>query len=277
MAFKFGDLIIDRIVEGVAETISGDGKLLYRLTNLQEATIEITADSVDAVDGTGTVIKTFYRGKQGTFTATNSTISLPIIGAMSGSEGAINASADAPIVMPRIITASRASGTNDVAVSMPGVTDTSLTGHNVIVHVVENNGTLGDQIPASALAMTAPGTGETASTLSITDTTATHKSWIIKYDRTVTANGIKIINESDKFPKTVKLTLKVLVVDPCEPDIVRAAYVVFPSFQPSAEVSISFSTDSTIDYTGTLQVAYCGTEKVLYEIYVCSDDEEEAA
>ena len=157
MAFKFGDLIIDRIVEGVAEVISGAdaGKLLYRLTNLQEATIEITADSVDAVDGTGTVIKTFYRGKQGTFTATNSTISLPIIGAMSGSEGAINASADAPIVMPRIITASRASGTNDVAVSMPGVTDTSLTGHNVIVHVVENNGTLGDQIPASALALTA--------------------------------------------------------------------------------------------------------------------------
>lgn len=58
------DLIVDRIVEGVAEVISGAdaGKLLYRLTNLQEATIEITADSVDAVDGQGTLIKTFYRG-----------------------------------------------------------------------------------------------------------------------------------------------------------------------------------------------------------------------
>ena len=67
MAFKLGDLIIDRIVEGIAEVISGEdaGKLLYRLTNLQEATIDITADSVDAVDGQGTLIKTFYRGKQG--------------------------------------------------------------------------------------------------------------------------------------------------------------------------------------------------------------------
>lgn len=41
--------------------------------------------------------------------------------------------------------------------------------------------------------------------------------------------------------------------------------------------TITFSTDATIDFTGKLQTAYCGTEKVLYEIYVCSDDEEEVA
>ena len=277
MAFKLGDLIIDRIVEGVAEVISGAdaGKLLYRLTNLQEATIEVTADSVDAVDGQGTLIKTFYRGKQGTFTATNSTISLPVIDAMSGTDAEIASAANA-ITMPRIITASRASGTDAVEVALPGITDTSLTNHNVIVHHVELSGTLGDQIPAASLSL-AGATSGTASILSITDTNANHKAWIIKYDRNVTANGIKIVNRSDAFPKTVKLTLKVLIVDPCEPDTVRAAYVVLPSFQPSAEVSIQFSTDATIDYTGKLQTSYCGTEKVLYEIYVCSDDEEEAA
>lgn len=60
MAFKLGDLVIDRIVDGVAE--NSRGELQFILTNLQEASIEVTADSVDAVDGTGTVIKTFYRG-----------------------------------------------------------------------------------------------------------------------------------------------------------------------------------------------------------------------
>ena len=64
---------------------------------------------------------------------------------------------------------------------------------------------------------------------------------------------------------------------PCETDVVRAAYVVFPNFQPSPEVSIGFSTDSTLDFNGRLQTSYCGAQKVLYEIYVCSDDEEEAA
>lgn len=61
MAFKLGDLVVDRIINGVAEKSNGD--LLYTLTNLQEASIEITADSTDAVDGTGAIIKTFYRGR----------------------------------------------------------------------------------------------------------------------------------------------------------------------------------------------------------------------
>ncbi len=59
MAFNLGDLIIDRIVLGVAE--DSRGNLLYSLTNLQEATISITADTQEATDGTGAVIKTFYR------------------------------------------------------------------------------------------------------------------------------------------------------------------------------------------------------------------------
>lgn len=268
MAFKLGDLVIDRIVEGVAE--KSDGTLLYRLTNLQEATIDVTADTVEAVDGTGTVIKTFYRGKQGEFTATNSTISLPIIGAMSGTD-TVNATSEAPITMPRILT------TTTKEVALPGITDTSLTNHKVVVNYVENNGTLGDAIPSTSLSLTAPGTGETASKLTITDADTSHKAWIVKYNRSVTDNGIQIVNRSDAFPKTVKLTLKVLIVDPCQPDTIRAAYVVLPSFQPSPEVSIQFSTDATIDYSGRLQTSYCGTEKVLYQIYVCSDDEEEAA
>jgi len=267
MAFKLGDLVIDRIVEGIAESPS-DGTLLYRLTNLQEATIDITADSVDAVDGTGTVIRTFYRGKQGEFTATNSLVSLPIIGAMSG-EDSVQASAAAPILMPRIVT------TASKEVVMHGITDTSLTDHKVVVNYVEANGTLGDQIPAENLSLAAP-TGEaTASTLTITDEDASHKAWIVKYERSVTENGIKIQNRSDKFAKTVKLTLKVLIVDPCEPDVIRAAYVILPSFQPSPELSIQFSTDATIDYTGRMQVSYCGAEKVLYEIVVCGDDAED--
>lgn len=51
MAFKIDDFIIDRIQMGIAETTSGE--LLYTLTQLSEATIETTAESVDAVDNTG--------------------------------------------------------------------------------------------------------------------------------------------------------------------------------------------------------------------------------
>lgn len=264
MAFNLGDLIIDRIVLGVAE--DSQGNLLYTLTNLQEATISITADTQEATDGTGAVIKTFYRAKTGEFTATNSTINLPIIGAMSGTD-AVYAANDAALSMPRIITTSKAT-----AVELPGITDNGASS-NIVVYGINENGTLGDKYAASAYAITAGN----PSKITITPASEDDKMWLIKYDRNVTANGVKISNRSDQFPKSCKLTLKVLIVDPCEPDTVRAAYVVLPSFQPSPEMEIGFSTDSTIDFSGRLQTSYCGSEKVLYEIYVCSDDEEEAA
>lgn len=268
MAFKLGDLIVDRIVEGVGEVASGGnaGKLLYRLTNLQEASINVTADSVDAVDGTGAVIKTFYRGKQGEFTATNSTLSLPIIEQMSGTS-AQEASVSNAINMPMIITT-----TSKTGIELPGITDDGSNAH-IVVNVVSQNGALGREIATANLTVT---TGS-PSTLEISGTTADETMFIIKYNRNVTENGILIQNESNKFPTTHKLTLKVLIVDPCAPDIIRAAYIVCPSFQPSAEIDFTISTDATLDFTGVLQTSYCGTEKVLYQVYVCADDEEDAA
>lgn len=274
MAFKLGDLIIDRIIVGVAETTQGE--LLYTLTNLQDATIDITSDSVDAVDGTGAVIKTFYRAKTGEFTATNSTVNLPIIGAMSGSD-AEYASAQNALTIPMIITTASATGT-----VLPGMTAEGKAGR-IVVNAVAKNGTLGDAYELAASGTTEktfiindPASGSSDYTITFNPQTGDER-WIVKYDRQVTENGVKIANRSDAFPKTVKQTQKVLIVDPCEPDVVRAAYVVLPSFQPSADISVSFTTDGTLDFSGTLQTSYCGTDKVLYEIYVCADDEEDAA
>lgn len=266
MAFKLGDLVVDRIITGVAE--NSRGELLYTLTNLQEASINISADSEDAVDGTGAVIKTFYRAKTGEFTATNSTLNLPIIGAMSGTDP-VYASASNPLTIPRIITTAQTTG-----IELVGLTDAGTTA-NIRVYSINNNGTLGDKYTTTQYTVTA-GVDNNPSTMAITPANGDTK-WIIEYDRVVTANGIKIANRSDAFPKSCKLTLKVLIVDPCETDVVRAAYVVLPNFQPSPEVEVAFSTDSTLDFTGKLQTSYCGTDKILYEILVCSDDEEEVA
>ena len=65
MAFTLDDIIIDRIQYGYAEDF--DGNPLYVLTQLQDATINITAESTDAVDNQGTLIKRFWKGKTGEF------------------------------------------------------------------------------------------------------------------------------------------------------------------------------------------------------------------
>lgn len=53
-------------------------------------------------------------------------------------------------------------------------------------------------------------------------------------------------------------------------------YIVLPSFQPSPETTIALGGDDTsIDFTGDLQVNYCSTTKDLYTVYFCPDDDED--
>ena len=259
MAFKIDDFIIDRIQMGIAE--GSDGELLYTLTQLSEATIDITAESVDAVDNTGVLVKRFWRAKSGSFTATNAMLNLNVMGAASGSDAQV-ASSSAKIQMPKIMIVNK---TTDP------ITLTGLVEGTVRVNAIENNGTMGKAYQQS----TAPSATEfgIASTnqLSLpTDTEATR--FVVKFEREV-ESGVKISNQANKYPKTVKLTLKCLGIEPCTPDVIRAIYVVIPSFQCSSEISMQLGAEATIDYSGDMQVDYCSANKELY--YICMADEEE--
>lgn len=263
--FKLGDLGVDRIVVGVAQ--DSKGKLLYTLTNLQEAKIDITAQSSQMKDGVGAVIATIYHGKSGKLTATNSTVSIPIIGASSGTDPRYAETSKA-LSIPMIITTA---STTDVV--LPNISDGGDSNH-IVVNAINKNGTLGAEYTVGTSGSETAGTYSVASGKMTIKPNEGDTRFIIKYDRNVTQNAIAIVNKADEFPKAVKLTLKVLIVDPCEQDTVRACYVVIPKFQPSPEVSIDLKTDATMDYTGELLTSYCADEKILYEVLACEDDEE---
>ena len=101
MGFTLDDIVIDRVQYGYAEDLSGNP--LYALTQLQDATINISAESTDATDNQGNLIKRFWKAKTGEFTANNAMINLNVIGAASG-EGKRTASSTNKIKMPKIIT-----------------------------------------------------------------------------------------------------------------------------------------------------------------------------
>ena len=207
MAFKLGDLIIDRISMGYAEKF--DGTPLYVLTQLSEASIEISAESRDAVDKDGTLIKRFWNAKTGEFTATNAMLNLNIMAAQSGNEADI-ATSDNVIVMPKIITVK--SGTT---VDLDGF----VTGNRITVNALGTNGAMGK---AYTQGTSASATEFGLNGTKLTPPTDTAESqYVVKFDRQVT-EGVDILNSADKFPATVRLTLKGLCVDPCEADTLRA-------------------------------------------------------
>ncbi len=265
MSFTLDDLVIDRIQMGVAEKT--DGTLLYTLTQLSEATIETTAESKEAKSAEGSLIKKFYQGKTGTFTATNAMINLNVIGAASGTDKVIGSS-DAMIQMPKIVIVNKGTAT----IKLVDEANESLLSGTIRVNALGNNGAMGKAYTLSTGAASKTEYALSGTTLTLpTDDTADR--FVIKFERKA-ANAVKITNASDKFPGTVKLTLKALAVDPCEPDTLRSCYIIIPSFQVSPELSITLSTEGTLDYSGDMQISYCSADKELYTIVMCGDDEE---
>lgn len=261
MGFTLDDIVIDRVQYGFAEDLEGNP--LYTLTQLQDATINISAESTDATDNQGNLIKRFWKAKTGEFTANNAMINLNVIAAASGEAKKVAKSGE-EIVMPKIVTVKKGETL---------VLDETVIEGSIKVNGFSANGSMGEAYTADTNASENKYKYETGTHTLIPPTAEGVDMYIVKYDRKV-EKGIAVTNRADKFPQTVKLTLKALAVDPCTPDTLRGVYIVLPSFQVSPEIEISLTTDGQLAYSGSLQVDYCSAEKALYHIYFADDDEE---
>ena len=266
--FNLNGIVVDRIQIAVAESLVDDS-LLYTLTQLNTATVDTSADTRDAVDANGTLIKRFYQAKSATFSATNALLDLNTIAGQSGDNAksiADTANANSAFVAPKIAIVKKAdAAAYDLSDLVEGTLSVAgVNNNNSIVETYE----LGSAAAGKKFAITddkfvAPTTPDTDVT-----------KYLLSYDRNVT-KGIKVVNSADDFSGTIKLTLKCLAVDPCHLGELKALYVQFPSFQPSPEVSFELTTDSTFDYTGDAQVDYCSDEKALYILTWADDDLEQ--
>lgn len=262
MAFNLGNFAVKEVIYGVAQNF--DDELLYTLDQLSSAEIAVEADSNDIVDKNGAVIRTVYNAKTATITATSALLSPAILNASSGSEATV-ASTLAPIEMPKIVTVA-AAGTVDVKDAIDGATFQIIgiyaNGANGAVLTQSTTASLEDKTfkyDSEAKTITVPAATEG-------DLTGAPE-YLVKYQRNV-ESGIAMVNKADEFPDTIRLTLYVAIMDPCD-DKYKAAYVYIPSFTPDPSVTISLDSESTeIDYSGNVNVDYCSTSgKVLYYIY----------
>lgn len=260
MAFKLGDIVIDRIQMAMAEDFSGNP--LYVLTQLADATIDITAEAKEAKDKDGTLIKKFWQGKAGTFTANNAMLNLNVVASGSGSDAEL-ASATAQITMPKIITVAAGST----------VTLSNYVDGTVKVNALATNGSMGQAYEKAAQASDTE-FGLTTAGVFTPPTDANEVQYVVRYDRKV-SEGAVIKNKADKFPGTIRLLIKALAVDPCSADTLKSCYIYLKSFQVSPETSISLQTDAQLEYKGDLQCDYCSTDKTLYEFFWAEEDIED--
>lgn len=256
---KIGNFAIEEILRAIGQDSSDN--ILYTVDQLQSASIEISADPTEITDKNGSVIRTIYRTKTGTFSSQSALLHPSLLNVSSGTDMEI-ATATNLIKMPKIVTVS-AGGTLDISDAKEGT-----------VHVigVYNNGANGKTLAQGTEAVvdetfalvdgkiTVPAAADEAPSM-----------YVVKYDRDVD-DGLKMMNRSDKFPTTQQLTLQCAYVDPCEDDL-ALCYVYFPSFMPDPNMTINLDAETQeLDFNGILQTSFCGTERVLYVIYFPATD-----
>ena len=278
MAFKLGDVVIDRLQFGYGA--KSDGTPLYALTQLTDANIEITADSTDINDKDGNLVYRKYNGKKGEVTATNAFFNLAVVETISATDAEI-ATEKKGIVMP-MIQLVKAGDTLDITGYEEG---------SIHVNALSPKGSMGkDEYKKGSKASAteygikhtdATGTSGSDGYVPASDvleppTADGETQYIVKYKKTVTS-GAKITNSGKKFPKAHELFFKALVVDRCEPDVLRAAIIHIPSFMPSPEVTVALQggDSQSMDYKGAMLLNACAGDAELFSIYYIDEEEDD--
>ena len=236
MAFKLGNHYIDEILYGVGQ--NDDDELIFALDQLSSASIEISADSSDVTDKKGNIIRTTYRTKTGTFTATNALLHPAALNAQSGSDIKY-ATAAQKIQMPQIF----------VVEAGASIMVTGLKTGTLRVIGLYGSGANAEPMTAAQAAtrvsgdvFTAPAAG---ADLPI--------QYLVKYERDV-ESGAMLTNSTKDIPGLVKLTLFCAYGDPCKNDL-RPCYVVIPRFAPDPSMTISLDAETQeVDFSGNLNV-----------------------
>lgn len=256
--FRLGNFNVDEILLATAQDFND--KILYTLDQLSSAQIEISAESTDITDKKGNVVRTVYNSKTGTFTATNAFLHPALMNAASGSDIEV-ATQTAPIQMPKFIVIN-AGQTADVS---DAIADS--------IHVIGlyGNGANSNALTLGATASFSGNDGTYAIDGDVLEVPAKGEDapiqYLVKYERNKDS-GIKMSNSTNKFPNTVRLTLYCSYVDPCTEDL-RPLYVYIPSFMADPSVTISLDRETQeMDFNGSIQMDYCGTDKVLYYIFI---------
>ena len=262
--FTIDGVAVDRIHKalGIDPTT---GEIIYVLTQLTEATLEITAESKDMVDKDGTLIKKIYTGKTGTFSATNAFLDANIIAQASGSKKEV-ATAAAKIKAPVVHDVKNTPDNTSVVIDGLIEDTVKIIGESASGALIDTY-TLGTIASATEFVV-----ANDRVTLPVGVDSQVAK-FVIIGEREM-SEGAKVVNMSDQFPETITLLLQCITIDPCTPNVRRATYIKIPSFQPSPDLTFTLSTDAQLDYTGDIQTAYCaeGGEKVMFECYFPGDD-----
>ena len=258
-------LVIDRVYDAWFE--DKNLNLLACLDQVQNFGVNTTSETKDKTDAQGALIKRYYTSKSVEVTGENAVLSLNLMSIQTGSDKVVNEN----VVLPRILMLNA----SESPITLP---EAPIEG-TVMVYGTYDNGLPNTDAPYTAGAAAADDTYVLTTVDGVTTLTAPTNATAtiqIKYDYQVATGktAVRVNQYASEFPKECKATFRVLCSDVCDPETVRALYIVFPRFQMSPDFDWTLDTESAQSFSGTAFKDYCGKEQLLFYVALAEDSDE---
>ena len=271
MAINPNELILDRVRYLTAHDLETKEKL-FMLTQLEEPSLNCTAEGEDVTDAVGALITTMYRSKQAEFTATNSLLSLDLAAAQFGAEKEV-AGAENKIIdwTYEFI---------DVPAGAATVKLDKVPEKNSVkfIYAVENGAA------ATSYAAAADATenefvisydGETAGTITLPLNMFVNENGesvagkiFVEYQYESTS-AVRVVNKASEFPEACEVVIYCIFRDVCNENKVYAGKIVCPKakLDPSS-VELALTSTGKHAFTFKMFKDYCSVDEELFTIIV---------
>lgn len=264
MAFNPNELVLEKI-RAVEEYDPATSELTGRYTQIEEPSLQTSAEGTQVTDAMGAEITTFYNAQTGTFSFTNSLFSLDLAASQFGSTKEV-ADTDNKITIPvsEIITI------EDHKAKLKYV-PTGVSGAEVkYAKVINENNTFGTTYKVGATV------GEGVFTLDAEQKTLTFPDDVtgrvfVQYERE-SENSVKVTKKTDGVPEVKTLLIHAIFHDPCNTNLVYVGVINVPRAQINPEsVEINLTPDGKHSAEYKLQKPYCDENSRLFDIIVSED------
>lgn len=250
MAFNKDELILDKVRSLTTHDLS-TGEMIFRLTSLEDSSLNCTAEGEEVTDAVGAVITTLYRAKKGEFTATNSLISLGLAAAQYGAEKEVG-SAEKKITDYTYEILDFPEGTDSVTLKHKPTNEVKWA-YSVV------DGEIGQSFKAAATAtatefVVAKETGE------VTKPTGFVGKLYVDYQYE-TENAVRIVNSASKFPEACKAVIYAYFRDKCNENVVYSGKIIIPKAKLNPEsIELALTSTGKHAFTMTMMKDYCASE-----------------
>lgn len=264
MTFNPNELVLEKI-RAVEEYNPSTMELEGRYTQIEEPSLQTSAEGTQVTDAMGAEIVTFYNAQQGTFSFTNSLHSLDLMASQFGSKKEV-ADGDNKIIIPvsEIIEIK-----NDVA-SLKYVPVGAEGAEVKYAKVINENNTFGKTFTVGA-AESGDSFVVDAKKKTLTFPEGTTGRVFVQYERESEA-AAKITKKTDGVPDIKTLIIHAIFHDPCNTNVVYAGVIYVPRAQINPEsVEVSLTPDGKHSAEYRLQKPYCDENAKLFDIIISED------